>query len=57
MAYDEVGSKLANYKKFASTAARELLGKTKAREFITEIERAVSEAQVSRIMTAVRRAI
>ena len=57
MAYDEVGSKLANYKKFASTAARELLGKTKAREFIKEIEKALTEAQISRIMTAVRRAL
>ena len=57
MAYDEVGSKLANYKKFASTAARELLGKTKAREFITEIEKALTEAEVSRVMVSVRRAI
>lgn len=53
MAYDEC-AKLENYKKFASTAARELLGKTKAREFTKEIEKAVSEAQISRIMTAVR---
>lgn len=57
MAYDEVGQSVKHYRRFAIQATRELLGKPKADVFIPQIKQAKSQAEISRIMTSVRRAI
>ena len=57
MAYDEVGSNIDNYRKFAEKAAIELLGKTRAKAFVQRIYSAQTQASISRVMAEVRRAI
>lgn len=50
--------KLENYKRFATVATRDLLlTKERAKPFIAMIEKAKSQAEVSRVMTKVRHAI